>query len=181
MSEASMGKDLWRLAPWLGAAVGISVVLAAGAIPSCRTSAPDFTLPIVSGPDVGDRVALSALRGEVVVLDFWASWCGPCRRSIPALNEVAATYEGRVQLYGVNVEPMAPEAVGEAHARFGATFPSLHDSAKNVQRAYAVDALPTLFVIDQKGHIRHTETGIPDVVGLSAVLDELLSSNGQAR
>lgn len=178
---SSMGKDLWRLAPWLGAAVGISVILAVGAIPSCRTAAPEFTLPLVSGPDVGDRVALSNLRGEVVILDFWASWCGPCRRSIPVLNDVASAYEGRVRLYGVNVEPMAPEAVGNAHQRLGATFPSLHDPNKEVQRAYAVNALPTLFVIDGEGHIRHTEKGVPDFDDLSAVLNELLSAEEQAR
>jgi len=176
-----MGKDLWRLAPWLGAAVGISVILAAGAVPSCRASAPDFTLPLVSGPDVGDRVALSSLRGEVVVLDFWASWCGPCRRSIPVLNDLADTYDGRVRVYGINVEPMDAEAVGNAHRRLGATFPSLHDPGKAIQRAYAVNALPTLFVIDGEGHIRHTERGVPALSDLSSVLDELLSAREQAR
>lgn len=181
MSERSMTKDLWRLAPWLGAAVGVSVVLALGAVPSCRAEAPSFTAPVVSGPDVGDRVSLEALRGEVVVIDFWASWCGPCRRSIPILNELARTYEGRVRVYGMNVEPMEAAAVGAAHQRLGATFPSLHDPSQSIQRAYAVNALPTLFVIDGEGHIRHTERGIPDLQGLSSVLDELLSANSQAR
>lgn len=176
-----MAKDLWRLAPWLGAAVGLSVILAVGAIPSCQTTAPDFTAPLVSGPDVGDRVSLTALRGEVVVVDFWASWCGPCRRSIPVLNELADTYEGRVRVYGINVEAMEPMAVGNAHRRLGATFPSLHDPTQSIQRAYAVTALPTLFVIDGEGQIRHTERGIPDLDGLSSVLDELLSANPQAR
>lgn len=181
MSERSMTKDLWRLAPWLGAAVGISVILAAGAVPSCKTSAPGFTLPVVSGPGTGEQVSLSARRGEVLVLDFWASWCGPCRRSIPVLNDIASAYEGRVRVYGVNVEPMAPEAVADAHRQLGATFPSLHDPTKETQRAYAVNALPTLFVIDADGQIHHTEMGIPDQEDLSEVLDALLSTMGQAR
>jgi len=176
-----MGRDLWRLAPWLGAAVGISVILAAGAVPSCKTSAPDFTLPVVSGPGSGERVSLGSQRGEVLIVDFWASWCGPCRRSIPVLNEIADAYEGRVRVYGVNVEPLAPEAVAEAHRGFGATFATLHDPTKATQRAYAVNALPTLFVIDADGQIHHTERGIPDREDLSLVLDELLSTNGQAR
>ena len=181
MSDRSMGKDLWRLAPWLGAALGISVILAVGAIPSCQTAAPDFTAPLVSGPDVGDRVSLDGLRGEIVVIDFWASWCGPCRRSIPVLNELADAYEGRVRVYGINVEPMEPMAVSEAHERLGASFPSLHDPGQTIQQAYAVTALPTLFVIDGDGQLRHTERGVPDLSDLSSVLDELLSANPQAR
>jgi len=176
-----MKKDLWRLAPWLGAAVGLSVILAVGAVPGCQTEAPDFTAPLVSGPGVGDRVSLRALRGEVVVIDFWASWCGPCRRSIPVLNELAETYEGRVRVYGVNVEAMEPMAVGAAHERLGATFPSLHDPTQSIQQAYAVTALPTLFVIDREGRISHTERGVPALSDLSSVLDELLSANPQPR
>ncbi|MBO6939952.1 MAG: TlpA family protein disulfide reductase [Deltaproteobacteria bacterium] len=181
MSEKSMGKDLWRLAPWLGAAVGLSAILAVGAMPACHSEAPDFTAPLVSGPDVGDRVSLTALRGEIVVIDFWASWCGPCRRSIPVLNRLAADYDGRVHVYGINVEAMEPMAVGSAHQRLGATFPSLHDPSGSIQRAYAVTALPTLFVIDREGQIWHTERGIPALDDLSQVLDELLSANTQAR
>ena len=116
-----------------------------------------------------------------VVIDFWASWCGPCRRSIPVLNELADAYEGRVRVYGINVEPMEPMAVREAHERLGASFPSLHDPGQTIQQAYAVTALPTLFVIDGDGQLRHTERGVPDLSDLSSVLDELLSANPQAR
>ena len=173
----SMKRDLWRLAPWLGAAVGLSVIFAAGLVPSCAGSAPAFEAPLVSGPDVGDRVSLAGLRGRVVVLDFWASWCPPCVRSIPILNELSATYGDRVDFYGVNVEALPPARVGQSHRELGAEFPSLHDQAGVMKRAYAVRALPTLYVIGPDGRIRHTETGIPDAGDLSIVLDGLLSSN----
>ena len=175
MSE--MKKDLARLAPWLGAAVGVSVVIALGALPGFEPEAPAFVAPLVSGPDQGDRVSLEALRGEVVVLDFWASWCPPCVRSIPILNELAAAYEGRVRFYGVNIEAKDPSAVGESHRRLGAQFPSLHDPEGLMQAAYAVDAYPTLFIIDGDGHIRHREAGVPDASDIASRLDELLLAN----
>ena len=169
-----MKEDLWRLAPWLGAAVGLSVILATGSIPSGPSQAPDFTAALVSGPGAGGRVSLRALQGEVVVIDFWASWCGPCRRSIPILNELAQTYEGRVRVYGINVEAMEPPAVRAAHERLGATFPTLHDPTQSIQHAYGVTGLPTLFVIDRDGRIRHEETGMPDKDVIYGVIDELV-------
>ena len=66
MSERSMKRDLLRLAPWLGAAVGLSVILTVAAVPSCAGPAPDFSAPLVSGPHQGDRLTRDSLAGEVV-------------------------------------------------------------------------------------------------------------------
>ncbi|MAQ18880.1 MAG: hypothetical protein CMN30_29295 [Sandaracinus sp.] len=177
MSERSMKRDLLRLAPWLGAAVGLSVILTVAAVPSCAGPAPDFSAPLVSGPHQGDRLTRDSLAGEVVVLDFWASWCPPCVRSIPILNELADRYEGRVAFYGVNVESMTGERVADIHRELGARFPTLHDPDGRMKRAWAIQALPTLFVLDREGRIRHTERGIPDAEDLSEVLDGLLPAS----
>jgi thiol-disulfide isomerase/thioredoxin len=168
-------RDLWALAPWLGAAIGISVVIAVGAVPNCASAppAPSFSAPLVSGPDAGARVSLEGLAGEVVVLDFWAAWCPPCRASIPILNDLAARYPG-ARFYGVNVEGHAAERVARSHEGLGAEFPTLHDPNGEMQRAYAVRALPTLFVLDREGRIRHAETGVADEEAISELLDELL-------
>lgn len=141
--------------------------------------APAFALPVAAGPGAaeGDRIALERLRGRVVVLDFWATWCPPCRQSIPILNRVHERNGGRgVSVIGVNVEPqMSRPTLASAHAAFGATFPSIQDTPSNqVQRAYHVDRLPTLVLVGPDGVVRHVETGVPDEEELQGEIDKLL-------
>jgi thiol-disulfide isomerase/thioredoxin len=108
-------------------------------------------------------VRLSDLRGRVVVLDFWATWCPPCRASIPTLARVAAALEPRgVTVLGVDVERLPPSAAGAAHRRLGGTFPSVQDAGRQVAAAYHVDALPTLVVVDRAGVVRAVLVGDAD-------------------
>ncbi len=140
--------------------------------------APALDLPVAAGPgaDEGDRVSLGALAGRVVVLDFWASWCGPCRQSIPALNQVHERYHGRIEMLGVNVEGNLPRsAVVQAHRDFGARFRSLQDQQGAAQAAYHVDVIPTLVVIDGGGMVRWVHTGVPDPDELAAHLEPLIA------
>lgn len=140
--------------------------------------APPLDLPVVAGAGAaeGDRVSLAALAGSVVVLDFWASWCGPCRQSIPALNTVHERYRGRIEMLGVNVEGGLPRsAIAEAHREFGARFPSLQDEGGAAQGAYRVDAIPTLVVIDHGGVVRWVHTGVPDPDELAERLEPLIA------
>jgi thiol-disulfide isomerase/thioredoxin len=140
--------------------------------------APDLTMPIVSGQDAGDRVSLSAMNGRVVLLDFWASWCGPCRQSIPALNEVHARYGDRIDMYGVNVESRMPAgSVREAHRDFGAEFPTLQDESTEAQRTFGVTTIPTLVLIDRDGIVRWVHSGVPEGADVIERIDVLLGSN----
>jgi cytochrome c biogenesis protein CcmG/thiol:disulfide interchange protein DsbE len=169
-----MKSDLRRLAPWLG--IPLLVAVLAYADPSLffgspleDEAAPDFSLPIVAGEGVGDIIDLRAERGHVVVLDFWASWCGPCRDSIPILNRVRARAGDDVHFYGVNIErpaALAPRQLVLAHAGFGAEFPSVRDGDGAIQRAYGVNRYPTLVVIDRNGVVRHAQSGVPSPSGL---------------
>jgi thiol-disulfide isomerase/thioredoxin len=143
-------------------------------------AAPDFTLPIAAGEgaDAGDLVHLAGLRGQVVVLDFWATWCGPCRVSIPILSRVEARLRARgVVFVGVDVaEPTLPVAALRAlHRRLGAGFPSLADRDGRLRDAYRVQVLPTLVLLDREGVVRGVETGVPDEDALLRRLDALLS------
>lgn len=149
--------------------------LARPAHPLVGRRAPDLTLPLVAGEGAGDRVALSSLRGRVVLLDFWASWCGPCRMSIPRLNEVHARYGDRVEMLGVNVESdRAGPFVAMAHRSFRAEFPSLHDQGWQAQSAFEVDRLPTVLILDRQGVVRWGTHGVPDPDEVAAALDEAL-------
>ncbi len=142
-------------------------------------AAPGFALPVAAGPGAseGDRIALEGLRGRVVLLDFWATWCPPCRQSIPILNRIHEQNESRgVSVVGINVEPqLSLPVLMSAHRTFGATFPSVQDTRANeVQRAYSVDSLPTLVLVGPDGVVRHVESGVPDEQELQERIDSLL-------
>jgi cytochrome c biogenesis protein CcmG, thiol:disulfide interchange protein DsbE len=124
--------------------------------------APGFALPVVSGEGQGDRVRLSDLKGQLVVLDFWASWCEPCRQSIPILNQVAEELakEG-VHVYGINSEAFAANVVDRVAQRWGIKYPVLHDATAEVMQVYDVSALPTLYLIDREGVVRKSHAGAP--------------------
>ncbi len=143
-------------------------------------AAPHFTLPVAAGDgaEAGDLIHLAGLQGEVVVLDFWATWCGPCRVSTPILGRVAARLRARgVTFVGVDVDaPGLPDvALRLAHRRLGAGFPSVADRAGTLRAAYRVEALPTLVFLDREGVVRGVETGVPDEAALVRRLEALLA------
>ena len=144
------------------------------ASPLVGQPAPDFSADLVAGEGAGDRVSISSLRGEVVMLDFWASWCPPCRESIPILGRVAAAHPA-LRAYAVNVEAdQSPERVVAASRALHVMIPTLHDRSYQAQSAFGVEALPTLVLIDRDGVVRHVETGVPDEAELERWITELL-------
>ena len=117
-------------------------------------AAPDFTLPKIGG----GTVTLSALRGQVVVMEFWATWCGPCRMSTPSVEAVYRTLKGRgVTALLINVGEKEEEITRWAGTRFTAAI--LMDQDQDVARRYGVQGIPTLLVIDQEGRIIHRHSG----------------------
>ena len=173
-----MNDDLRKMAPWLGAilAVALGGMFARGLFLGRLEGdeAPAFELPIMAGEGAaeGDRVSLDALRGRVVVLDFWASWCPPCRESIPILNDVRSRLGGEpVTFLGVNVEAeLGPRRLEQVHADFGAEFPSVQDETGSVKQRYAVQVLPTLVVLDPNGVVHEVETGVPNARSLESAI-----------
>ncbi len=162
-------RSLWRFGGMV--AIG-AVVVGALAGPNWMGSSsalvgepvPSLSADIVAGDGASsrDRVDLDALRGRVVLLDFWASWCPPCRASIPILNRVLREHPEVVGI-GVNVEPnLTPMRVARAHALFRAEFPSVQDVDGDLQRRFGVDGYPTLIVVDRQGIVREVESGVPD-------------------
>lgn len=134
-----------------------SFIFAAGlfAANASADAAPDFTLQ--SSTD--DNVRLAEQRGKVVMLNFWASWCGPCRKEMPLLDAMAQRYgEAGFVLYGVNVEEDNTDAK-KLIKELGVTFPILYDTESKASSLYNVDAMPTTVVIDKKGQIRYVNRG----------------------
>jgi peroxiredoxin len=134
----------------LGWASGASVAALAPSSP-----APDFTL---RGTD-GKNLRLGEQRGRVVMVNFWATWCGPCRVEMPHLNRLYEKYRSAgFVLFGVNVDEDIRNAVVLAQ-KLGLKFPVLADSDKRVSKQYDVTAMPSTVLIDRDGRVRHVHRG----------------------
>lgn len=122
-------------------------------------SAPDFTLDLLGG----GQVSLSELRGQVVMVNLWASWCPPCRAEMPAIESVYRAYKdlGLVVL-GVNTTFQDSQADAAAFIQgFGLTFPIPLDRDGSVSRRYQLRGLPSTYFIDRRGVIRSVVIGGP--------------------
>jgi peroxiredoxin len=139
---------------------------AAAAAPTLQAPAPDFTLRDASG----HPVRLQEQRGQVVMLNFWASWCGPCRQEMPHLNRLNAQYrQAGFVLLGVNVDD-DPQAAQAAAARLGVQFTVLLDAEKAVTRRYDLGSMPATVLIDRDGRVRHLHRGYRE--GLEAAYEQ---------
>ena len=133
--------------------------------------APTFSARIVGGAGQvsASSFDLEAHRGRTVVLDFWASWCPPCRASVPVLAAYAQQHP-EVDIVGINVEGERDEAfVRRAHEGLGGSYPTLHDTTGSLQRDYAITQLPTLLVIED-GVVTASHVGAVDAAWLQAHL-----------
>ena len=169
-------KPLWVI-------MGISLLALVGCEPEGITSdwkrlespvpAPDFTLPQIDG----GAVHFADLQGRVVIMEFWATWCGPCRFSLPSLEVIYTRYRDRgVSVLLVNEGEAADRVRAWAERRF--TAPILLDQRRAVADLYRVAGIPRLFVVDQQGKIMYAHQGYGGGLehNLTLILDDLLKS-----
>jgi len=118
-------------------------------------AAPDFALKSSSG----ENLRLSEYRGDVVMINFWATWCGPCRQEMPLLDELYTRYE-RVgfNLLGVNIDDDSRRAM-QMIEELGVNFPVLFDAQKEVSKLYDVEAMPVTVLVDREGNVRYVHHG----------------------
>jgi cytochrome c biogenesis protein CcmG, thiol:disulfide interchange protein DsbE len=161
MPRGAMTAKRQAQAKWSVAAFAVAAVCAF-ALPACAVApgepAPAFALP-TSG---GETVALDRLRGRVVYVDFWASWCGPCRRSFPWMNEMQSKYGARgFTVVGVNVDKRRADA--ERFLReTPAAFTVVYDEAGKTPAAFAVKGMPSSYLVDADGKVVAVESGFRD-------------------
>lgn len=111
-------------------------------------AAPDFTLKNRQGEDV----TLSDLRGQVVLVNFWATWCPPCRQEMPSMEKLYQHLKGEdFEMLAINVEENGPEAVASFLKDKSHSFPILFDPQAHAQRLYNVTKYPETFVVDRNG------------------------------
>ena len=128
---------------------------AASTAATLQSPAPDFTLKSRSG----ENLKLSELRGEVVMVNFWASWCGPCRQEMPLLDQLYKRFSPMgFTILGVNVEEDSADAE-KVLGEIPVSFPILFDSRNQVSKAYDINAMPSTFLVDRDGKVRYLHKG----------------------
>ncbi len=140
---------------------------------STLSSAPNFTLQTLDGKEV----TLSELKGKVILLDFWATWCGPCRESIPHLIQLYKNYQkDGLVVIGMNVEKGEMDTVRRFVKSLDIPYP-ITLSPDEVQRDYRVSGLPTTILIDKQGRIREKMVGFTSEIAkqMTAKVVTLLS------
>jgi len=133
----------------------LCLATAAQATVAAQAPAPDFTL---KGAD-GRNLRLQEQRGQVVLVNFWATWCGPCRQEMPHLNRLYDKYRSSgFTLLAVNIDDDPRTAVNTA-AKMGLRFPVLLDTDKAVSKRYDLGSMPATVLIDRDGKVRFLHRG----------------------
>ena len=170
----------------------LPIVPPAGAQQFGASAPPPVPPPLVSGTKAppaesetltGHNFRLSALRGHVVVLDFWATWCVSCKQAMPALNKLQRDYASRgVSVVGISLDAANTAArVPATVKQLGVSYPILVGPKRNILigEAYNADVLPSLYVIDQAGVVRWSHAGIYDSEDkdVRSLIDRLLTKS----
>ena len=163
-----------RLAIW-----GAMFALVAGLV--CSTAraldagakAPEIALKDLSGKTID----LASLAGKVVILDFWATWCAPCREEMPELQKFYKKYHGKgLEIVGISVDK-APDGIKDFVSKLKVTFPIVHDQGHKVADKYSPPRMPSSYIVDRKGVVRYVHGGYRagDAAKFEKEIQELLA------
>jgi peroxiredoxin len=163
--------------------IGSSVSIALAVVAAVAATSPSLALsPGGRAPALelraldGAPVSLASLRGQVVVVDFWASWCEPCAEALPALDRLHARYRDQgLAVIGVNVDRNASDARGFLR-RSPVSFPVVHDARQQIVSRWEPERMPSSFIVDRGGVVRHVHGGFRsgDAARIERIVRDLL-------
>ncbi len=161
------GLLLLRIAPQARAAVGWPK--------SAGVPAPDVRVPLLAGGDV----RLADLKGQVVLVNFWATWCPPCRAEMPGFQRFyTEKHAAGFTVLGISMDEIPPQQVAAWLKDHGITYPIALGTQDAVGAFGGIDAFPTSFLVDRQGRIRYTVHGIFAEFTLRSAVDRLLAERG---
>ncbi len=157
---------------------GFAILPRLFAAPECELvgkPAPAFTLPVVvNGSSANPTLSLSEFQGRAVVLDFWATWCGPCQAEAPLMNKLAQRF-GERGLVVVGVDTSEPDGHGRPWAiAHGLSYPIVYDTDNLTAERYGVTNMPTLVVISRAGKVTAVREGLTGDSELASLVREVL-------
>ena len=145
-----------KVSTWVRATAVAATLVVSSMVGASSSLAPSFSLP----SRTGEVLSLDKLKGQVVMLNFWASWCGPCRTEMPLLDQMHKRYSSLgFTLVGVNVEPDAKGAEAWLSKQKPVSFPIAFDTDSKVSKMYKVAGMPSTVFVDRKGNIRVMHKG----------------------
>lgn len=153
------------------------LLLAVSALCASVVTAKD----VEQNSDLLKQLNLEQYHGKVVYVDFWASWCGPCRQSFPVMNELQETYgEDNFVIIAVN-EDSEPGAAEQFLAQYPANFTIFYDQNGELAKYFKVDAMPTSYLLDQTGAAKYRHRGFrqKDVSKINDQIQSLLATTAQ--
>lgn len=119
--------------------------------------APDWTLPAIQNAE--GNLSMSDFRGKITYVDFWASWCGPCRLSLPALNSLNTQFSDEpVQFLAISIDVVEEDA-WDFLKRYSVDYPVVIDTEGDIARMFAVDGMPSGYLLDAEGRVREIHIG----------------------
>ena len=132
-------------------------------------AAPPFNLKDLSGREV----SLDQYKGKIVILDFWATWCGPCRMTMPMLDKIQEEYSGKLSVLAINLQE-PKNMVREYVLKQNLSSRVLLDEDYSIGTRYGTSAIPTQFLVDQNGIVRQIWTGYYPAAQIKAEINKLL-------
>ena len=138
-----------------------------------NNKAPEFTLPSTDGKNI----RLSDYKGKVVIVDFWATWCAPCRKGIPDLIEIQKEFGKKVVVIGISLDTDSKRDVVPFMQKFGINYPITYGTLEVTQQYGGVEGIPTTFIINRTGKIVDKHVGLVAKSEYTDLINKLLSKS----
>ncbi|MEW5976304.1 MAG: TlpA disulfide reductase family protein [Acidobacteriota bacterium] len=168
----------WKMVSLFLALFAVAVLAGCSTPASPASDVPQFSFSSLEGK----TVAMKDLSNKVVIVDFWATWCGPCREEIPHLNELYSELKGKgLEIVGISMDTDGTDGVKDFAREFRIQYPIVMGDEKVAESFGGLIGLPTTFVIDRQGKVAKKYIGLPPAEDMRRIVKELVeSSSGNA-